>query len=227
MSVGPEKKVLLGITGEKDKDWQSKLKDLNKLQIKEAALFLEKFTQSQRKKIYRALLDSSLKTIPLCHIRNDMEVEELVFMEAKFKTRYFTIHENSFGFINKWKGFEKKLYLEMNMDDYVSEKVDIKKIGGFCVDLSHFEAALAAWTKDFEYTFSKKHSVKFGCNHLNGYSNKKNSDVHYVKSLNDFNYLKTLPEFLFSKVIALEVDNNISQQIKFRKYLVGLLNRLP
>jgi hypothetical protein len=215
------KRIFLGITGESD-DWESKLNDINKLGIAEAALFLERFDQGQRKKIYRALYDSSLKSIPLCHIRNDMEIEELVFMESKFKTKYYTIHENSFSFFDKWPGFEKKLYLEMNYDDSVSQKVVVGRIGGFCVDFSHFKAAQTKTTKDFEYVNYKKGEAKFSCNHLNGYDGKNNSDMHTVKSVKDFDYLKTLPEFLFGKVIALEVENEIPEQIEFKKYLASL-----
>jgi hypothetical protein len=217
-------KIFLGITGEKN-DWEQKLEDLNELRVETAALFLERFDQAQRKKIYRALLDSSLKTIPLCHIRNDMEIEELVFMESKFKTKYFTVHENSFAFLDKWPGFEKKLYLEMNYDDSVSQKVMVEKMGGFCVDFSHFKAAQTKFTKDFEYTHYKKGKVKFSCNHLNGYDAKENSDMHTVKNLKDFDYLKTLPEFLFGKAIGLEVDNEISEQIEFKNYLVNFLSK--
>lgn len=221
-----EKKILLGITGVGEKDWRSKLDDLNKFGAAEAALFLERFDQVQRKKIYRALLDTTIKKIPFCHIRNDMEVEELAFLESKFKTDYFNIHENSFGFLDKWKGFERKLYLEMNADNYISQKVIVEKIGGFCVDLSHFKIAQTKWSKEFDYTYFRKDKVKFACNHLNGWDPKKNTDRHIVKSLKDFDYLKTLPKFLFSEVIALEMDNSISQQVRFKKYLVGLLSGL-
>lgn len=115
-----ENRILLGITGTKEKDWQGKLNDLSELKIEEVVLFLERFDETQREKIYQALLNSSIKRIPLCHIRNDMRKEELVFLKSKFRTEYFTIHEDSFVFLDKWKGFYKKLYLEMNIDNYVS-----------------------------------------------------------------------------------------------------------
>lgn len=217
-----DKRILLGITGEKN-DWEEKMNDISKLGISKAALFLEKFDQGQRKKIYRALLDSTLKNIPLCHIRNDMEIEELVFMEAKFKTKYFTVHESSFSFIQKWKGFEKKLFLEMNYDDSVPRKVVIERLGGFCIDLSHFKVAQKNFSRDFEYVYYKKAAAKFSCNHLNGYNAKKNSDMHTIKSQKDFDYLKTLPRFLFGKVMAIEVENGIMEQMKFKNYLVKFL----
>jgi hypothetical protein len=85
----------------------------------------------------------------------------------------------------------------MNVDNYVSPKVKIENIGGFCVDFSHFKRALTYWTKDFDYTYFKKNKSKFGCNHLNGYDWKKNTDMHTVKGVKDFDYLETLPKFIF------------------------------
>jgi hypothetical protein len=221
MKILKTTQILLGITGESD-DWQSKLNNINKLGFTEAALFLERFDQGQRKKIYRALMDSTLKSIPLCHIRNDMEIEELVFLDTKFKTKYYTIHENGFSFMNKWPGFEKKLYLEMNVDNYISDKVQVERIGGFCVDFSHFWITAQRPTKEFEYVFYKKGKANFACNHLNGYDAKKNLDKHIIKNVKDFDYLKNIPEFLFGRVIALEVENEILEQIEFKKYLASL-----
>jgi len=217
-------RILLGIAGER-KDWEEKLNDINRLGINQAALFLERFDQIQRKRIYVALLGSSLKSIPLCHIRNDMEVEDLVFMESKFKTKYFTIHENSFSFLQKWPGFQKKLYLEMDYNDSVPQKVAVEKIGGFCVDFSHFFAAAKDKTKDFEYIYYKKGKANFACNHINGYDKTNNSDMHTVKSVKNFDYLKQIPEFLFGKIMALEVENSIPEQIEFKKYLIKELSR--
>lgn len=58
-----ENRILLGITDGKGLHCRAeeKLEALNKLKIKKAALFLEELDQAERKKIYRALLDSTLK----------------------------------------------------------------------------------------------------------------------------------------------------------------------
>jgi len=114
----------------------------------------------------------------------------------------------------------------MNADNYVSPKVVVEKIGGFCVDLSHFKVAQTRWTKDFDYVYFRKLKPYFCCNHLNGYSSKMNTDLHAVKSVKDFEYLKTLPKFVFGKVIALEMENGVSEQLRYKKYLVKLLNNL-
>lgn len=226
MTRGFEKRIFLGITGKENKDWQEKIKDINKLGISEVALFLERFDWQERKGIYRALVKSGIKRIPLVHAKNEMELDEFVFLWWRFKTEYFTVHESSFGFLEKWQGFHRRLYLEMNTDNYVSPKVAVEKIGGFCVDLSHFRVGQTRWIKDFDYVYFRKLKPYFHCNHLNGYSSKMNTDLHTVTSAKDFDYLKTLPEFVFGKVIGLEMENKISEQLRYKKYLVKLLNKV-
>ncbi len=220
-----EKRLLVGITGRWETDWQNKLEEIKKLKIKECSLFLERFDDFQRKKIYKSLLDSCVKKLPLVHIKNAMEKEELEFLEKNFKPECYTIHETGFNFLQKWKGFYKKMFLEMDISNYIPENVDIKKIGGFCVDLSHFKTALTGLLKEFEYT-EKRKSIKkyFICNHLNGYSFEDNRHKHTIDGLKDFDYLKTLPKFVFGKYIALEMENSVKEQLKFKKYLIGILS---
>jgi len=221
------KKILVAITGKEEKDWQEKLTEINSLKLKEISLFLEIFEKPQREKIYKALLTSSIKSIPLVHIRDDMDKTELKFLKDNFKTKYFTIHEDHFskGNIKSWKGYYKNLALEMNFDNFVSKKVKVEKVGGFCVDLSHFKVGMEKLSKDFEYVFDRK-SVKkyFDCNHLNGYDPEINRDMHTIYKLENFDYLKTLPNFLFGEYLGLEVRNSIKDQLEFKKYLTKLLN---
>jgi len=217
-------KILISITGSKENHWRNKLEEIDKLKISKIALFLENFKLSQRKKIYRALLNSKVKRIPLVHIRNDMTRNELIFLAQNFYSLYFTIHEDGFKILYKWRGFYKNIFLEMNTDNFVSSLVKVNKIGGFCIDLSHFKVAEEKWSKEFEYIIKRKKIAKyFICNHLNGYSYQKNTDLHRIKSLKDFDYLKTLPKFMFGKIIALETENSISEQLKFKSYLIKLL----
>ena len=117
------KKLLVSITGREEKDWKEKLEEINMLEIKEVALFLELYTKKQRQKIYKALLDSKIESIPLVHIRHDMTKDELGFLKNIYKTKYFTIHEINFqqNDILKWNGFYKNLCLEMNFDNFVSK----------------------------------------------------------------------------------------------------------
>lgn len=218
-------RILVSITGNKDKDWQSKLTEIKKYKITKVALFLECFTKAHRKKIYSALLKSNIKQIPLVHIRHDMTKDELTFLAENFGSKYFTIHEEGFNHLTDWKGYYKQLYLEMNIDDFVSNRVKVEKIGGFCIDLSHFKVEEAKKSTEFNYIVKRMKNKKlFACNHLNGYSYQKNTDVHTIKNLKEFDYLTTLPSFLFGKVIGIETYNSVAEQLKFKKHIVKMLS---
>ena len=218
-------RILLSMTGRTSREVVSKILSINKKQINTAALFFESVKESDRDSIYLALEKSNIKKIPLIHIRGDVSKDEIKFFKDKYKTKYFTIHEDEAVKMKKWTGYHKDLYLEMNTDNFVSKKIDIDKLGGFCIDLSHFKVEEQKWSKEFLYILSKRKKSVFACNHINGYSYKKNCDLHVVKDLMSFNYLNTLPEFLFGKMIAIETYNSIDSQIKFKNYLIKLLDK--
>ena len=221
------KKILVGVTGSSDKDWQNKLKEVERFKIRKIGLFCEAFSKLQRERIYQFLLKSKVKEIPFVHLKADMAREELVFLKNNFKTKFFSIHEEDFCILKKWQGFYKNLYLEMNYDNYMSNLVQVDKISGFCLDLSHFKAAQVKNTKEYQYVMKRKKIKRyFRCNHLNGYSYEKNCDLHTVSNLKEFSYLKTLPKFVFSDCIALELLNPIKEQIDFKRYLVNLLSKV-
>ena len=73
--------IYLGITGGKNIDWQSKLEEINQLGIKEAAVFLEQFNKQERDNLRRFLLESSIKKVPLVHLRSDTGKDEIKKIE--------------------------------------------------------------------------------------------------------------------------------------------------
>jgi len=218
--------ILPGVTARKGNGWKRKLREIKKYHIKRFTLFIEEIPIKKRKKLYKYLSKMEIEEIPLVHIRKDTTKEELEFFRKNYKTKYFTIHEDHFLDLNKWKGFHKDLYVEFNNDNFVSKEVKVEKIGGFCIDLSHFKREETSKSKEFYYITKRKKIKKyFACNHLNGYSYKKNKDIHYPLKLKQFEYLKELPNYLFGKVIALEMYNSIKQQLKDKEYLINLLSR--
>jgi len=217
-------KIFLSITGEKNIDWQAKLKELDQLKIRKAAVFLSAFDRKERDHFYRFLLRSSIKSVPFVHLRDDVSKEEIQFFINKFKTDHFNIHESDFKLLDQWKGFWNKLYLEMNYDSKISKNVKVRRIGGFCVDLAHLKSAIARGAKEAHYVHLRKDKIKFACNHLGGYCPEKMRDLHTVASLKDFDYLTTLPKYVFGKVIALEINNSIKEQIVFKKHIGKLLD---
>jgi hypothetical protein len=217
-------KIYLTITGENNSDWQAKLREISERKIDSAAVFLERFEKKEREFLRRSLLESTIKYVPLVHLRNDTGIDELEFFLTHFNTRHFNIHENAFDFLDQWNGHLDKLYLEMNYDNVIPRNVVIEKIGGFCVDLAHLKSAFDRKVIDANFVLERKSTAKFACNHLNGYSPAEKWDLHFVTNLNDFDYLTTLPKFVFGDIIALELDNPIEDQIKFRDHVAGVLN---
>ena len=179
----------------------------------------------ERRGILPALQNSCVKKIPLVHIRHDTTKKEISFLIKHFSSKYFTIHEPHFHILDKWRGYYKKLYLEMNNDDHVAKYVNVEKIGGFCIDLAHFKVEVTKQTKEYRYVVEEMGRAKFSCNHLSGYSNKRNKDLHTIRSVRDFIYLKTLPHNLFGPIIAFEVFNSIEDQLKYKNYLKKSLRK--
>jgi hypothetical protein len=221
-----EKRVIVSITGREKKEWQDKINEINYRKIKTAAVFLSAFPKEEKEGIYEALLSSCIKKVPLVHLRDDSTKQEIRFFINNFGTRGFTIHERDFAHLNRWDGFHKSLVLEMNYDNKVPKNVNLTRIGGFCIDLSHFKAACERGTKDLDFILKYKNIKKyFLFNHLNGYDYKKRKDVHVIKSLDQFNYLETLPKFIFGKVIAIETWNTIQEQLRFKKKIIPILSK--
>ncbi|XOU94301.1 MAG: hypothetical protein ACNFW9_05670 [Candidatus Kerfeldbacteria bacterium] len=222
-----KKKLLVSITGRHKKDWVKKLAEIEKYNISEIALYIEIFSPKDRIGLLEALQKSCVKKISMTHIKDDTTKEELNILYKKFGTRYFTIHEDHFNkkIISHWKGYYKNLYLEMTTDNYVSPKVKVENIGGFCIDLAHFKKQVTLQDKEYAYIFEHINKSKSGCNHLSGYSNKNNIDLHVVKNAQDFKYIKTLPHNLFGNVISFEIFNSIKDQLRFLPTVKKILEK--
>lgn len=218
-------RILLSISGPTSNILISKIHELDKLKITKAALFVSCIGSRQnREKVYEELLKSKIKYIPLVHIRDEVDKDELIFLKKKFKTKCFNFHEVGFHYLEKWHGFYKNLYLELNTDGFVSKQVQIKKIGGFCIDVSHLMVAKTKNLTEYEYITKMKRRNIFTCNHVSGYSPTRVTDLHEPKKLSDFDYLKEIPEFVFGKYIAIEINNPIKDQIEIKKYIIKLLS---
>ena len=219
------KKIYPSLTGFTNSDWQKQLQEVNELNLTEVAVFLSAFDKKERNHLYKFLLKSSIKKVPLVHLRDDTDSTDIEFFVKNFQTECFNIHEKFFEFLHQWKGYWDKIYLEMNYDSKTEKEIDLEKIGGFCIDFSHFRTAIARGTEEAYYMYLKKGKAKFICNHLNGYDSIKNEDKHTITDLKDFDYLTTLPKYVFGDVIALEIYNSIKEQLKFKEHLTGLLNK--
>lgn len=213
------------ITGGSQEELKKKIEEVESRNITEIPLFIQRLHGDKRKGIYNRLLSSDINSIPLVHINNEMSKKELQFLEEEYNTKYFTIHESGFEHIDQWEGFKEKLYLEMQTDDIVKDKVKVDNIGGFCVDLAHYQKQKDRETIDYEYVYKRRNQEGlFKCNHLSGYAPEDTDDLHFVEKKEDFDYITNLPDFTFGEIVAIEVDNSIKRQLEFKEYISKLLD---
>jgi len=215
------KKVYLCITTTKHSDWRKQIRDLDYFREDTVSAFPTALKLPERKEFYKLLLASDIKNIPHVHLRDDMNEEEAVFFIKNFNTKVFTVHARNIDYFLSWK-ISKCLFAEFNYSNTEFDLEKINKIGGFCIDCSHFYRARSKKTTEYRYISEGIKKYKVGCNHISGILSD-GKDSHLVKNIYNFDYLNTIPKEMFSPYICLEVENGIEKQIKFRDYITEKL----
>ncbi len=92
-----------------------RIKEAELLGLKEVAFFPTFLNSEQRKKVYRVLESSSIKRIPLVHIRNDFTPSELEFFIKNFQTQTFNIHPHKLNrHLHDLSAFKRMIFVETN-----------------------------------------------------------------------------------------------------------------
>ena len=224
--------ILLSITTTKNSGWREKIKEANKLGLKEIALFPTCLNTKQREELYFLLKKSTIKNIPFVHLRSDMNLEELDFFIKNYKTEVFNIHTQAqYPLIHDYSKYKSKIYIENVFQEF--DKKELKNFAGICLDLSHLENDRLLNKKRFSKNIKiiEKYSLPIGCNHISAIKNlthldksgELRYDEHHFENFSEFDYLKNYPPKYFSQFIAIEVTNSLSQQLKVRDYLFDSL----
>jgi len=210
-------------------DWQSKIKEIDKLKLKEIALFPTGLKYKQRQKLYQLLKRTVIKSIPHVHLTADIREAEIAYLVKEYKTQYFNIHPRTyFKPVLSYKKFLKLIYLE-NLSEIDSDYYDfLGKSVGLCIDFSHWEdfgvRLHNSGYENFENIVKKN---KIGCCHVSAVKNKIGIDPlsrkkcysrHAFRKLQEFDYLKKYNKYL-PKYISLELENSLSEQLKAAKYI--------
>jgi len=212
-------------------NYSEKLEEINSLNIKEACLFLTGLNKEKRKELYPKLLKSSLEYIPFCHVRTDMDCNELTFLEKNFKTKIFNIHtEKEYPLEYDYSKFKNKIYIE-NTRYELSEK-EIQQWAGVCLDFSHLENDRLTNMKKYEHDLQLIEKYPIKCNHISSIKKEKGRDMfgierydnHFYHNLSEFDYLKKYDKKLFSNFCAIELENPIKDQLLVIEYINNLLN---
>lgn len=228
--VHKKRKVFLSITTTDGKHLE-KLKEVNKLGVVEVCVFLTGLGSQKRKDFYKELEKSSIRKIPLVHLRTDMDLEEIGYFVNNFQTEAFNNHSfHHYSLIYDWSKYREKIFLESSIYGYYKEEVE--KFGGICIDFAHAEDDRLI-RPDFyqkEIEFIEKYHC--GCAHLSGIKREAIWEEerdgmtyhdHRFKDLSEFDYLKKYPKEYFPEIIALELENSIKEQLKAKKYIENLL----
>jgi len=227
--------VLVSITSASDPNgWVRKVKRISELGIKEAALFPTTLDFEQRKKLYAALEESSLKRLPHVHLRSDMEEWEMDLFVEKYKTQVFNIHpcHSTHPFPDSFLKYKEKIFIENLIA--VPEEEELNKYSGLCVDFGHWEGSRRLGNE--KYNSRMRQLIKkfiIGCCHISAVKKKAERDAefsmrftfdqHFMDDLSDLDYIKKYKELL-PQYISIELENSIDEQLVAKKYLEKIIN---
>lgn len=235
------KKILLGLTTTTPGGgWRNKVKEIDELDLKEIALFLTGLDIDERRELFDLLDKTGLESIPHVHLRNDMKFIELDYLAGRFKIKVFNVHaeDSSFPFKNDYKDYANKIFVE-NQSANLPTKNDLKKYGGLCLDLAHWESDNLKTGQDNQADrrlryLAGKH--KIGVNHISAIKAKpftyhdrftgrgfNGYDSHWLDDLSEVDYVKKYNNYL-AEIISLELENPLRRQMEVKKYLEKILD---
>lgn len=225
----PLRKILVSIVTTKD-DWREKIKTIDGLGLQELALFPTCLDKDERKEMYELIGKTDLKSIPLVHIREDMTPAELDYLIENYDAQVFCIHSTvEHPFIYDYSKYKNMIALENAYHSFYEE--ELKNFGGICLDISHLENDRLLDKKRFEESVKMLKKFPILGNHISAM--KKTTrinedgelryDEHRLENLSELDYLKRYPLNYFSAFCAIELENNLKEQLAVKNYIEKLL----
>lgn len=226
-----KRKIYVSITTITD-GWKEKIFDIDRLRIKKVALFLTGITFNKIPKDYffKLIEKTCIKEIPFAHINSETSPQDIEYLKKRFNTKVFNFHsESEYKLKHNLSEYKKEIYLE-TLFSYPLNETELKNYAGICIDISHMEIARKQNPKVFEKNSELIKKYRCGCNHISAYKEKaieKTSRIkessHYFTDLSQFDYLLNYPDNYFSNILALELENDIYDQLKAKEYITKLL----
>ena len=212
--------------------WRKKISDINKLGIEKVALFVTglHYNKIPKTQFFELIENSCIKEIPFIHVYENTSPEDIEYYKKRYGTSVFNIHsETEYPQKYDLSKYKKEIYLE-TLFRYSLKESELEKYAGICIDISHMEIA----KRDYPETYRKNSDLikrfKCGCNHISAYkenaiekASKIKESSHYFTNLSQFDYLLNYPNNYFSNYLALELENDIEDQLKAKKYITNLL----
>ena len=191
------RKVLFGLTTTRGSNWREKVEEIKRNGIEEVALFLTGLKKREREELYKLLEKTSIKSIPHVHLRTDMNLSELDYLNDKYKVAAFNLHPQTvYPIIYDYSKYFNKIYME-NISKDIPTKGEMEKFAGICVDFAHWEANRKKNIyREFKNMVS---SCKIGCCHISAIRNFLGLftyDDHRMKKINELSYIEKYVDYL-------------------------------
>lgn len=231
-------KILVSLTTYKNPDWRETIADLKKFNVKEFAFFLTSMKAKEERMAIMRTIKAELEdvSIPVCHIRQDMDPEELDFMIDNFGTKKFNIHPDSgLSPDHDYSKYMNIIYVENSgsgLINGISEEI-LKQYAGICLDLSHLENCRKQKAPGYEIDVDLAQRYPIGWNHISAmteesiYASEINShsyERHHLEKLNQVDYIKSYYPDYFGEYAAIEMFNSIESQLEIKHYIEKILN---
>lgn len=235
------RKILLGLTTITEGEWKNKVKEIDELGLKEVALFPTSLNKEERQELYKLLEKTKLEKIPHVHLRGDMEIEELKYLEDRFGVEVFNVHSENSYYAPKldYKNYAKKVYSENIPKGLIPTENDLKKYAGICLDLTHWQSDILLRGEECEENKKLKElalKYKIGCIHVGAIKPQPfidrdrlanidyyGYDSHILKDLSELDYVKKYKNYL-ADIISIELENTLKEQLEVKKYLEKILD---
>lgn len=225
-------KILLGLTTTAGSDWRAKIEEIKELGLSEIALFPTCLEAPERKELYKALENTQISSVPLVHLRHDMETWELDYFHNTYTTQLFNIHasDQAIRLLMNNPPYQKSIYLENTYEINEVMTSNLKFSAGLCLDFAHW----------YDYWFLQKHpdyevlgqlakDYPIGCCHISVIKAKPffttwdgeralTHNSHDFQDFSEFDYLKNFTSLLPS-VCAIELQNSLKEQLKVKEHL--------
>ncbi|MDD5569474.1 MAG: hypothetical protein PHG23_03625 [Candidatus Pacebacteria bacterium] len=211
--------------------WPEKIKEATDLGLKEVAVFPTCLEAEQRKNLYNLLQKSTITSIPLVHLKSDMEIWELDYFVKKYNTQVFNTHSASeYPFNPEWMKYKNIICVENTFKAALNEE-ELSSLGGICLDFAHLENDRLVDKEKFMLDTRCLEKFPIKCNHISAIKTtfevhdgeKIHYDNHKLVDNSELDYLRRYPLNYFSDFCAMEFHNKIAEQIMAIDYIENLL----
>jgi len=215
-----------------------KVEEIDRLGIKELALFPTCLGLEERRELYGLLEGTGLENIPHVHLRDDMENWEFDYLIGRYGTQVFNFHPDasSVDMLNRGEYLDR-MYIE-NLTEIDGIFLDcLEKCAGVCLDVSHWEdQGMIQKNKGYDGLENILQKNKIGCCHISAMNDHftvwpnyitgkkiRYYSNHKLKDLSELDYVGKYVRYL-PEIVSIELGNTFAEQLEIKKYLERIIN---